>query len=138
MNVRLVELDLVPLLPETNPASDNAADKPGQKYNDGFQHFCPSAEAFPPGADRCREVKSISRKHSPKDLTAVKYLPTYPGNRLLAGKARRQPPPCPNSVRLPECGLRSQARRPGSWLSVHTFLPFARLSDSQRSCQFQV
>ena len=39
MNVRLVELDLVPLLSEVNPAGNDAAEKSGQKYYDGFQHL---------------------------------------------------------------------------------------------------
>ncbi len=39
MNVRLVEFDLVPLLSEVKPASNDATEKSGQKYQDGIQHF---------------------------------------------------------------------------------------------------
>jgi hypothetical protein len=48
MNVRLVDLDLVLLLLEINPASYDAADKSGQKYDNGFQHFTRSQVHFHP------------------------------------------------------------------------------------------
>jgi hypothetical protein len=48
MNVRLVELDLVPLLSEVNPAGDDATEKSGQKYQYGFQHLIRPQKYFQP------------------------------------------------------------------------------------------
>lgn len=58
MNVRLVELDLLPLLPEVNPAGNDATDKPGQKYQSGFQHLIrpqKHSQPAPAGGEQLRQ-----------------------------------------------------------------------------------
>ena len=47
-NVRLVEFDLVLLLPEMNPATNDATGKPGEKYDNGIQRFIHPEKHFRP------------------------------------------------------------------------------------------
>ena len=112
MNVRLVEFDLVLLLLEMNSAGNDATDKSGQKYNNGFQHFTRSQKHFHPAP---ADVGSLNQRHS-----------NTPGrspepNHGSAFFYRNGIPFEPHPTTFPPCGFGGQKRPPGKWLDKHTF-----------------
>ena len=81
MNVRLVEFDLVLLLLEMNSAGNDATDKSGQKYNNGFQHFTRSQKYFHPAP---ADVGSLNQRHP---NTPVKSPEPNHGSHFFTGTA---------------------------------------------------